>query len=150
MDVTVVPKSNRPNILFILTDDLDAKLGTLQYMPHLQQLMVSQGLMFNDFLIDTPLCCPSLFVFFCVGSMSIIIRCTPTARRLECFQQFYQLQHENSTLATWLQQAGYRTALFGKYLNGYPDAEIAVISRQVGPIGSVPLREAHIKNSITR
>ena len=59
MDVTVIPKSSRPNILFILTDDLDAKLGTLQYMPHLQQLMVSQGLMFNDFLIDTPLCCPS-------------------------------------------------------------------------------------------
>ena len=44
MDVTVIPKSSRPNILFILTDDLDAKLGTLQYMPHLQQLMASQGL----------------------------------------------------------------------------------------------------------
>ena len=37
------------------------------------------------------------------------------------FGQFYQLQRENSTIATWLKQAGYRTALFGKYLNGYPD-----------------------------
>jgi N-acetylglucosamine-6-sulfatase len=26
---------------------------------------------------------------------------------------------ENSTVATWLQDAGYQTALIGKYLNGY-------------------------------
>jgi arylsulfatase A-like enzyme len=29
--------------------------------------------------------------------------------------------HEGSTLATWLQRAGYRTMLVGKYLNGYPE-----------------------------
>ena len=119
MDVTVVPKSSRPNILFVLTDDLDAKLGTLQYMPHLQQLMVSQGLMFNDFLIDTPLCCPSRSSFLrgqYVHNHQVYTNGPP----LGGFDQFYQLQRENSTLATWLQQAGYRTALFGKYLNGYP------------------------------
>src|SRR5439155_1629121 len=27
---------------------------------------------------------------------------------------------ESSTLATWAKAAGYRTGLFGKYLNGYP------------------------------
>src|SRR5207249_3879225 len=31
-----------------------------------------------------------------------------------------KLGHESSTVATWLQAAGYRTALIGKYLNGYP------------------------------
>jgi len=119
LDVTVIPKAGRPNILFILTDDLDAKLGTLQYMPHLQQLLVSQGLMFNDFLIDTPLCCPSRSSFLrgqYVHNHQVYTNGPP----LGGFQQFDQLQHENSTLATWLQQAGYRTALFGKYLNGYP------------------------------
>ena len=53
-DVTVMPKSNRPNILFILVDDLDAKLGTIQYMPHLQQLLVSQGLSLDDFYDQIP------------------------------------------------------------------------------------------------
>ena len=65
-------------ILFILTDDLDAKLGTLQYMPHLQQLMVSQGLMFNDFLIDTPLCCPSRSSFLRGQYLHNHQSCTPT------------------------------------------------------------------------
>jgi len=58
-DVTVVPRSNRPNILFILTDDLDAKLGTINYMPHLQELLTSQGLSLDNFMIDTAVCCAS-------------------------------------------------------------------------------------------
>ncbi len=33
---------------------------------------------------------------------------------------FYRRGNEESTLATWLQVAGYRTALVGKYLNRYP------------------------------
>src|SRR5215208_4973685 len=36
------------------------------------------------------------------------------------FQRFRDVGHERSTIATWLQASGYRTGLFGKYLNGYP------------------------------
>jgi arylsulfatase A-like enzyme len=36
------------------------------------------------------------------------------------FPAFYRLGNEDSTVATWLQDAGYRTALIGKYLNRYP------------------------------
>jgi N-acetylglucosamine-6-sulfatase len=122
LDVTVIPQVRRPNILFILTDDLDAKLGTLQYMPYLQKLMISQGVMFNDFLIDTPLCCPSRSSFLrgqYVHNHQVYTNGPPIGG----FDQFDKLQNETSTLGTWLQQAGYRTALFGKYLNGYPDAD---------------------------
>ena len=119
-DVTILPKSNRPNILFILTDDLDAKLGTMQYLPAVQQLLVSQGLSFNDYIISDSLCCPSRTTIL-RGQYSQNTGVYTNGPLNGGFDQFYQLQRENSTLATWLQQAGYRTALFGKYLNGYPD-----------------------------
>ena len=119
-DVTILPKSNRPNILFILTDDLEAKLGTMQYLPAVQQLLTSQGLSFNDYIISDSLCCPSRTTIL-RGQYSQNTGVYTNGPLNGGFDTFYQLQHENSTLATWLQQAGYRTALFGKYLNGYPD-----------------------------
>ena len=120
MDVTVIPKTSRPNILFILTDDLDAKLGTLQYLPAVQQLMTSQGLFLNDYIISDSLCCPSRTSIL-RGQYSQNTGVYTNGPMDGGFGQFYQLQRENSTVATWLHQAGYRTALFGKYLNGYPN-----------------------------
>jgi N-acetylglucosamine-6-sulfatase len=35
------------------------------------------------------------------------------------FETFRRLGLEESTVATWLQHAGYRTAMIGKYLNRY-------------------------------
>jgi arylsulfatase A-like enzyme len=36
------------------------------------------------------------------------------------FERFHELGNEESTVGVWLQVAGYRTTLIGKYLNGYP------------------------------
>src|SRR5688572_13401755 len=116
--VTVLPRDERPNIIFILVDDLDRKLGTLEYMPHLQELMIERGMVFSDFFVSDPTCCPS---------RTTILRGEYThnheiytSSAVEGFQKFYLLDHDSSTIATWLQAAGYRTMYLGKYLNGYP------------------------------
>ena len=121
-DVQVLPKTDRPNILFILTDDLDAELGTLNYMPHLQELLVAQGLSVDDYFISQPLCCPSRATFLrgqYTHNHHVYRNDPPNGG----FEQFYALKNESSTLATWLQAAGYRTVMLGKYLNGYPFPE---------------------------
>ena len=118
-DVQVLNKTKRPNFLFILTDDLDQVLGTLQYMPHLQDLLVTQGMTFNDFFISHTLCCPSRSTFL-RGQYTHNHHVYRNELPNGGFGQAYYLENEASTIGTWLQAAGYRTVLLGKYLNAYP------------------------------
>ncbi len=107
----------KPNIIFILTDDLDADL--IEFMPQLKSLLVEQGVSFTNFLVNVSLCCPSRANILrgqYAHNTQILTNLMPTGG----FQKFYTLGHENSTVATWLQAAGYRTCYLGKYLNGYP------------------------------
>ena len=129
-DVRVIPKTKRPNILFIISDDLDLELGTIGYMPHLQELMVSQGLTIEDFFISQPVCCPSRSTFL-RGQFTHNHKVFRNDQPNGGFEEFYFLQNESSTLATWLQAADYRTVLLGKYLNGYPFSE----DRSYVPVG---------------
>src|SRR5262245_25413537 len=62
-DVQVIPREERPNFLFIIADDLDLELGTIDTMPNLQKLMTARGLTMEDYFISNPLCCPSRATF---------------------------------------------------------------------------------------
>lgn len=116
--VTVLPKEDRPNIILILTDDLDSKLGTIDYMPNLQKLMIERGLSMKDFFVTTPTCCPSRTTI--LRGQYTHNHQIYTSSAIEGFQKFYMLDYDSSTLATWLSAAGYQTIFLGKYLNGYP------------------------------
>jgi arylsulfatase A-like enzyme len=111
--------AERPNLLLILVDDLDQNLGSTDYMPNLHRLLVQQGLTFPDFFVTNALCCPSRSTILrsqYTHSHEIVASEAPAGG----FEKFHQMGHESSTLATWLDAAGYRTMLLGKYLNGYP------------------------------
>ncbi len=47
----------RPNIIFILTDDLDA--ASAQQLPKLHSLLAEEGASFENSFATYPLCCPS-------------------------------------------------------------------------------------------
>lgn len=103
-----------PNIIIILTDDMDNSL--IPYMEKTNRLIGEQGATFGNYFITTPLCCPSR------ASMlrGQYAHNTDILENSPGFARFFKLNEEESTLPVWLQTAGYRTALFGKYLNNYP------------------------------
>src|SRR5262249_50105199 len=110
-------KTAHPNIVFILTDDLN--MDEVQFMPHLQKLIAQPGATFSNFFVSDSLCCPSRTSIL-RGQYSHNTQILDNFPPLGGFQKFYSLGEENETIATWLHSAGYRTALIGKYLNGYP------------------------------
>lgn len=121
-EITILPREQRPNIILILADDLDEKLGTIQYMPNLQTYMVDRGTTVEDFLITTPMCCPSR-INLLRGQYTHNHQVFNNSAPFGGFQKFFESGEESSTLPVWLQAAGYRTALIGKYLNAYPNTD---------------------------
>jgi arylsulfatase A-like enzyme len=109
--------ATKPNIILILTDDMT--VGDLAFMPKTKMLIEDQGASFSQFLISMPLCCPSRTSIL-RGQYSHNTKILGNEPPAGGFERFYQLGLEGSTIAVWLQNAGYRTALIGKYLNGYP------------------------------
>lgn len=112
-----IASGKKPNIVFVLADDLDA--AAIQYMPKLKLLITDQGVTFQNYFVSMSLCCPSRTATLRgqYGHNTQILGNAPPSGG---FERFFELGEEKSTVATWLQDAGYRTMLAGKYLNGYP------------------------------
>jgi arylsulfatase A-like enzyme len=110
--------TGKPNILFVITDDMRA--SDLQYMPKTKNLLAGGGVNFTNAFVTRSLCCPSRATIF-RGQYSHNHKIWGSRPPLGGFEKFRDLGHERSTIATWLNNAGYDTILIGKYLNGYDD-----------------------------
>jgi N-acetylglucosamine-6-sulfatase len=91
----------------------------MAYMPKMKTLIADQGITFTNYFVPESLCCPSRATTL-RGQYPHNTQIVTNNPPLGGFQRFYQLGEEKSTVAVWLQGAGYRTMLAGKYLNGYP------------------------------
>ncbi|AGZ43947.1 putative sulfatase [Actinoplanes friuliensis DSM 7358] len=109
------PDTDRPNIVFVLTDDLASNL--VQYMPHVQAL-AKKGTSFANYTVTDSLCCPSRSSIF-TGRYPHNTGIFTNGGKDGGFTTFKKNGEEKSTFATSLQQADYRTAMMGKYLNEY-------------------------------
>src|ERR1700730_11015858 len=112
-------RSSKPNVLFILTDDLD--LREISHMPNLRSLLIDRGVSFSHYFVSVSLCCPSRSTTL-RGQYSHNTGVETNGGSNGGFETAHRLGIEKSTIATWLQHAGYRTGLIGKYLNGYPNS----------------------------
>jgi N-acetylglucosamine-6-sulfatase len=109
-------KSERPNIVVIYTDD--QPVDTLASMHTVQRELVDRGVNFTDAHVPTSTCCPSRASLL-TGLSTQETQVWTNWGRHGGFATFYQQGLERDTLATRLSSVGYRTALIGKYLNGY-------------------------------
>eukprot|EP01113_Clastostelium_recurvatum_P050935 TRINITY_DN9781_c0_g1_i1.p1 TRINITY_DN9781_c0_g1~~TRINITY_DN9781_c0_g1_i1.p1 ORF type:complete len:521 (-),score=92.76 TRINITY_DN9781_c0_g1_i1:103-1665(-) len=127
------PSSPRPNIVFIITDDQDIATESLNYMPHLRRLIAEPGMTFSNAFATTSLCAPSRASIF-----------TGQYAHNHPFKNHDVMYHhvfppvENETASVWLQRAGYDTALFGKYFNGYGEYPHPTIKGSLAHEGHVP------------
>jgi N-acetylglucosamine-6-sulfatase len=105
----------RPNIVFVLTDDLSMNL--VQYMPHVLQ-MQKDGVSFANYFVTDSLCCPSRTSIF-TGRYPHNTGVFTNTGNYGGYLQFRNRGLARETFATALAAGGYRTAMLGKYLNGY-------------------------------
>jgi arylsulfatase A-like enzyme len=124
-------RGRRPNIVFILTDDLDS--GSLEMMPKTLALLAAPGATFLNSFASTPLCCPSrasLLTGQYAHNHGVL---TNGGGARSCFEDFRDAGRERAALPSWLKAAGYRTGFVGKYLNRYPGADAAADEGYVPP-----------------
>src|ERR671916_2786515 len=106
----------QPNIIFILTDDLD--YASAFKMPEIRSLLVEEGTSFESAFTSQSLCCPSratILTGLYAHNSGIKGNKPPDGG----FEKFVSEGLEEGTIAARLQEEGYRTGFFGKYLNGY-------------------------------
>jgi arylsulfatase A-like enzyme len=110
----------RPNFIVVMLDDV--RFDAIDRMPILQNEIVAKGVSFDNAFTPNPVCCPSRASTF-TGLYSLRHGTHTVGGRIGGADRFHESGADQNTIAVWLNDAGYRTGLFGKYLNDYAQTE---------------------------
>ncbi|CAM1509412.1 Fc.00g031510.m01.CDS01 [Cosmosporella sp. VM-42] len=114
-------QSERPkNIIFILTDDQDAVLDSVSYMPLLNKHIVEKGTSFLNHFTTTAICCPSR-VSLWTGKQPHNTNVTDVNPPYGGYPKFVSQGLNDNWLPVWLREAGYETYYTGKLFNAHTD-----------------------------
>ena len=119
-------QASRPNIVFILADDLDEM--TMPYweaMPRTAALVRDRGVQFTQAFSPTPICCPARSSML-TGKYGHNTGVLNNTGAYGGWGAFVANGNESQTVAVHLQAAGYRTGLIGKYLNGIEEEPLHI------------------------
>jgi N-acetylglucosamine-6-sulfatase len=103
----------RPNVVVVESDDQTVE--SMRIMDRVNSLIGDHGATFKNNFVNFSLCCPSRATFL-TGQYAHNHQVVDNAPPDGGFPKFEPL-HGNNNLAVWLQNAGYNTAMIGKYLS---------------------------------
>jgi N-acetylglucosamine-6-sulfatase len=106
----------KPNIVFILADDM--RKDDLKYMPKTRSVLGDKGMTFSNAFVSNALCCPTRATIM-RGQYAHNTGVWSNKGSSGGLRAFRNNGNEKDNVATRLDAAGYRTGLFGKYLNQY-------------------------------
>jgi len=115
--VAVNAKQQRPNIVFLLSDDQPLRAMSSNdpwfSTPHMDQL-AKEGMVFNNAFVECSVCCVSRASFM-MGQYN-------SRHGVQSFDTPLSAQQMRQSFPVLLRNAGYRTALLGKYAVGHSRA----------------------------
>jgi arylsulfatase A-like enzyme len=106
---------DRPNIVVVVTDDM--RNSDWQALRKTQELINDQGTVFPNFFLTTAVCSPSRASIL-TGLYAHNHGVTRNSGKNGGMDQFKQRNLAERSLPNALKQVGYRTGLFGKFMNG--------------------------------
>ncbi|CAK7238795.1 MAG: hypothetical protein STHCBS139747_000214 [Sporothrix thermara] len=108
----------QPNIVFILTDDQDLHMNSLDYLPYIKKHLRDRGTTYQRHFCTTALCCPSR-VSLWTGKQAHNTNVTDVNPPHGGYPKFLSQGLNDNYLPVWLQQAGYATYYTGKLFNAH-------------------------------
>ncbi|KAF4508829.1 hypothetical protein G6O67_005161 [Ophiocordyceps sinensis] len=108
----------QPNFIFIMTDDQDLLLNSLDYQPLVKRHFIDKGTMFQKHFCTVSICCPSR-VSLLTGRAAHNTNVTDVAAPYGGYSKFIAEGLNDRYLPVWLQEAGYNTYFTGKLMNGH-------------------------------
>lgn len=113
-----VAGKDRPNLIVVLLDDADADI--VETMPRLRTLVGDRGVRFTANVANTPLCGPARAVIL-TGQYAHRTKVYYNNGAEGGYTPWLAGGYDTKNLGPWLQDLGYRTGIFGKYLNDFPN-----------------------------
>jgi N-acetylglucosamine-6-sulfatase len=106
--------SPTPNVIFVLTDDQDVTLGSMDSMNRTNALITKQGVTFKNYFCNTPICCPSRAEIQTGRHMH-----NTNVTGNSCGGADFKSGAEKLNVAYYAKAKGYTNFYGGKYLNNY-------------------------------